>query len=78
MEFGKYRCHIKDIQDHYRIVATGFVIGGLYKLDMSKSTHQALESIAMTIEEIWHQRYGNINQNDLCCCKRNLWLKGFL
>ena len=22
VEFGKYKCHVKDVQDHYRVIAT--------------------------------------------------------
>ena len=32
VEFGKHQCHIKDIRDHYRIVATCSRCGGLYKM----------------------------------------------
>ena len=48
VEFGKYQCHIKYIQDHYRIVVVGYIIGGLYKLDASKSSHQALTYSGMS------------------------------
>ena len=37
--FGKYQCHIKDIRNHFKIVATGSRCGGLYKLDVSKDSH---------------------------------------
>ena len=30
VEFSKYHCHIKDIRDHYKIVATGSRCGGLW------------------------------------------------
>ena len=65
VEFGKYQCHVKDIQNHFKIVATGSRCGGLYKLDVSKDSHQALASTIITIEEIWHERYGHINHHDL-------------
>ena len=22
VEFGKFKCHVKDVQDHYRVIAT--------------------------------------------------------
>ena len=39
VEFGQYQCHIKDIRNHFKIVATGSRCGGLYKLDVSKHGH---------------------------------------
>ena len=29
VEFGKYKCHLKHFQDHYRVIATWSRIGGL-------------------------------------------------
>ena len=55
----------EDIQDHYKIIARGFRVGGLYKLDVTRRDHQALASTTMSMEELWHQRYGNLNHNDL-------------
>ena len=65
VDLCKYQCHIKDIRYHYMIVATGSRFGGFYKLDARKSTHHALTSSGISIEELWHQRYGHINHNDL-------------
>ena len=39
VEFDKYKCHVKDVQDHYRVIATGSILGGLYKLDVIKGNH---------------------------------------
>ena len=75
VDFGKYQCHIKDIQNHFNIVAIGSICGGLYKLDISKDSHHALASTVITIEELYHQRYGYINHNDLILLQKNLWLK---
>ena len=55
---------MKDIHNHYNFIATGTRIGGLYKLDVTKSNHQALASTTITTEELWHRRYGHLNQND--------------
>ena len=60
VEFGKYKCLVKNIQDHYRVVATGYKIGGL-----TKSTHQALTSSVMSHVKLWHQRYGHLNLNNI-------------
>ena len=48
VEFGRYHCHIKDIRNHFKIVATGSRCRGLYKLDVNKDGHQALASIVIT------------------------------
>ena len=39
VEFDKYKCHVKDVQDHYKVIATGSRLGGLYKLDAIKGNH---------------------------------------
>ena len=39
VEFYKYKCHVKDIQDHYKVIAIGSRLGGLYKLDAIKGNH---------------------------------------
>ena len=44
VEFDKYKCHVKDVQDHYRVIATGSRFGGLYKLDAINGNHQELAS----------------------------------
>jgi hypothetical protein len=64
-EFVKSHCVVKDIQDHYKIIARGFRVGGLYKLDVTRMDHQALASTTMSMEELWHQRYGHLNHSDL-------------
>ena len=58
-------CLVNDTHNHYKVIATGTRIGGLYKLDVTKSNNQALTSTIVTTEELWHRRYGNLNQNDL-------------
>jgi hypothetical protein len=42
VEFFKTYCIVKDFLDHYRIVATGVRVGGLYKIDVTNKNHQAL------------------------------------
>ena len=76
VEFGKYQCHIKDIRNHFKIVATGSRCGGLYKLDVSKDGHQALASTVITTEELWHQRYGHINHHDLVLLQKKYMVEG--
>ena len=52
VEFMQSHCLLKNIHNHYKVIATGTRIGGLYKLDVTKSNHQALTSTTMTIEEL--------------------------
>ena len=65
VEFGKYKCHVKDVQDHYKVIATRAKIGGLYKLDAIKGSHHTLASSTISNGELWHQRYEHLNYNDL-------------
>lgn len=40
-------------------------VGGLYKLDVTNKSHQAMNSKALSIEIHWHQMYGHINSHGL-------------
>ena len=48
VEFMQSQCFVKDIQNHYEVIATGTRIGGLYKLDVTRNNHQALTSTTMS------------------------------
>jgi hypothetical protein len=52
VEFGKLRCVVKYVEDHYRIVSIGTGLGGLYKLDATMNRHVSLTSTTMSIEEL--------------------------
>jgi hypothetical protein len=52
VEFGKLRCVVKDVHNHYRVVSTGTRVGGLYKLDVTMKRHVALTYTTMSIEEL--------------------------
>jgi hypothetical protein len=52
VEFMQSRCFVEDIHNHYKVIATGTRIGGLYKLDLTRGNHQALTCTTMSIEEI--------------------------
>ena len=78
VEFIESHCLVKDIQNHYKVIATWTRIGGLYKIDVTKSNHQALTSTTMTTEELWHRRYGHLNQNDLVLLQKKLMVEGLL
>ena len=76
VEFVKSRCVVKDIQDRYRVASIGTQVGGLYKLDVTMNSHLALESTTMSKEELWHQRYGHLNHNDLMLVQRKTLVEG--
>jgi hypothetical protein len=65
VEFFKNYCIVKDLLDHFQIIATGVRAGCLYKLDVTSKAHYALTSTTISIEILWHQRYGHINDPDL-------------
>ena len=76
VEFGIYMCHVKDVQDHYKVIVTRSIIGGLYKMDAIKGNHQALTSSAISNVELWHQRYGHLNHNDLMLLQKIFMVEG--
>jgi hypothetical protein len=76
VEFMHSKCFVKDIQNHYKFISTGTRIGGLYKLDVTMSTHQTLTSTTMSTLELWHRMYGHLNQNDLVLLQKKLIVEG--
>jgi len=46
-------------------IASGIHVGGLYKLNVKSAPHQPLASSSMVTVDLWHQRFGHINFNDL-------------
>ena len=77
-KFDKYKCHVKDVQDHYKVLAIRSRLGGLYTLDAIKGNHQALAASVILDVELWHQRYGHLNHNNLILLKKIRWLRVFL
>jgi hypothetical protein len=67
---------VKDLKDHYKIVALRVTVGGLYKLDVTSKNHQALTSATMPTETLWHQRYGHINYHDLLLLQKKSVVEG--
>jgi hypothetical protein len=47
VEFFKNYCIVKDLLDHFKIVAMGVRAGGLYKLDVTNKAHHTLTSTTM-------------------------------
>ena len=76
VEFDKYKFHVKNIQDHYRVIAIGSRLGRLYKTDAIKGNHQALATSVISDVELWHQRYGHLNHNDLMLLLKNSMVEG--
>jgi hypothetical protein len=75
VEFFKNYCIVKDLLDHFQIVAMRVREGGLYKLDVTSKAHHALTSATMPTKTLWHKRYGHINHPDLLLLL--IWLKDF-
>jgi hypothetical protein len=69
-------CFVKDIKNHYKFIATGTRIGGLYKLAVTRGTHQALKSTTMSTIDLWHHRYGHLNPNDLVLLQKKSMVGG--
>jgi len=65
VEFFKSNCYIKDLLDGMKTIAIRVQTGGLYKLDVRPAPVRALTVANLNTEEIWHQRFGHINYNDL-------------
>jgi len=78
VEFFKTHCRVKYFLDHCKHVASGIRVGGLYKLDVTSKIHQALTSTTMSIESLWHQRYGHINYHDLLLLHKQSMVEGML
>jgi hypothetical protein len=76
VEFYKSYCVIKDLLDCMKPIASGIHVGGLYKLNVKSAPHQALTSSAMTTVDLWHQRFGHINFNDLLLLQKRGMVEG--
>jgi hypothetical protein len=59
-------------------ITSGVCVGGLYKLNVKSAPHQALTSSAMTTVDLWHQRFGHINFNDLLLLQKSGMVEGLL
>jgi hypothetical protein len=76
VEFFKNYCIVKDLLNHFQTTTTRVRAGGLYKLDVTSTTHHALTSIAMPTDILWNQRYGHINHLDLLLLQKNNMVEG--
>jgi hypothetical protein len=69
-------CQVKDMQDHYKVLAEGITLGGLYNLGVTFQSHQAMLTTSVSTKEIWYLRYGHLNLKDLVLLKRKYMVKG--
>eukprot|EP00253_Pinus_taeda_P035887 PITA_35887 len=76
VELYKSYCVIKDLLDSMKPIASGTCVGGLYKLNVKSAPHQALASSTMTTVDLWHQRFGHINFNDLLLLQKRGMVEG--
>ena len=51
VEFVKSQCVVKDIQDHYKMIARLSRVEGWYKLDVKRRCHKELTSTSISSKE---------------------------
>eukprot|EP00253_Pinus_taeda_P023650 PITA_23650 len=73
-EFFKTHCVIKDYRNE--IVATGMRVGSLYKLDAKSIPKRAMVVGRLTAEQLWHQRFGHLNLQDLMLLQKKGMVEG--
>eukprot|EP00253_Pinus_taeda_P027307 PITA_27307 len=78
VQFFKNGCVIQD--SLLETVATGVRVGNLYRLDARSMPRQAMVATTSTVENLWHQRFGHLNLQDLILlqkkddCTRFSWV----
>eukprot|EP00253_Pinus_taeda_P010577 PITA_10577 len=63
VKFFKNGCVIQDSQ--LETVAIGVRVGNLYRLDARSMPRQAMVAATSTTKNLWHQRFGQLNLQDL-------------
>jgi len=53
-------------------------VGSLHKIDVTIESHEGLLSTSVSIEELWHLRYGHLNIKDPVLLQRKNMVKGLL
>eukprot|EP00253_Pinus_taeda_P024209 PITA_24209 len=76
VQFFKNGCVIQDSK--LETVATGVRVGNLYRLDARSIPQQAMVAATSTTENLWHQRFGHINLQDLILLKNKGMVDGLL
>eukprot|EP00253_Pinus_taeda_P007785 PITA_07785 len=74
VQFFKNGCVIQD--NKLETVATGVCVGNLYRLDARSIQQQAMVAATSTNENLWHQRFGHINLQDLILLKNKGMVDG--
>eukprot|EP00253_Pinus_taeda_P019602 PITA_19602 len=74
VEFFKTHCVIKDCRDE--TVATGMRVGSMYRLDAKSIPKQAMVAGESTAEQLWHQRFGHLNLQDLMLLQKKGMVEG--
>eukprot|EP00253_Pinus_taeda_P018459 PITA_18459 len=74
VEFFKTHCVIKDCRNE--IVATGMRVGSLYRLDAKRISKKAMVAGESTAEQLWHQRFGHLNLQDLMLLQKKGMVEG--
>jgi len=74
VQFFKNGCVIQDSQ--LETVATGIHMGNLYRLDARSMPRQAMVVATSTVENLWHQRFGHLNLQDLILLKKKGMVDG--
>eukprot|EP00253_Pinus_taeda_P035070 PITA_35070 len=74
VQFFKNGCVIQDSK--LETVATGVRVGNLYRLDARSIPQQAMVAATSTAENLWHQRFGHINLQDLILLKNKGMVDG--
>lgn len=74
VQFFKNGCVIQDSK--LETVATGVRVGNLYRLDARSIPQQAMVAATSTTENLWHQRFGHINLQDLILLKNKGMVDG--
>ena len=78
VDFYKSYCVVKDLLDCMKPITSSICVGGLYKLNVKSAPHQALASSDMTTMDLWNQRFGHINYNDLLLLQKTGMVEGLL
>ena len=63
VKFFRSYCVIKE--NKKEPVSSRVSVGSLYRLNVKRMPRQALASTGLTSENLWHQRFGHLNLNDL-------------
>ena len=78
VKFVNIDCLVRDMFHNNKMIAEGIEMGGLYKLETTIVNHEVMTSTSVSMEDIWHLRYGNLNFRDLVLLQSKHMVKGLL